>query len=66
LPADLPRGWLLRVLPDHRLRLEAERMLPVPVTATALLGALVGFALDLDGYLDRLASAGIVTGTAKT
>jgi len=66
LPSELPRGWLLRVLPDHRLKLEAERALPAPVTATALLGALVGFALDLDPYLDLLASAGIVAGTAKT
>lgn len=70
LPADLPKGWRLRVLPDHRLRLEAELPLPGTTTATALVGAMVGFALALDPYLDRLESAGVApgseAGTAKT
>jgi hypothetical protein len=62
MPADLPAGWRLRVLPDHRLRLEAEADLPAPTTAIALVGALVGFALALDPYLDRLESAGVAAG----
>jgi hypothetical protein len=73
LPAALPAGWRLRLLPDHRLRLEAEAALPAPTTAIALVGALVGFALALDPYLDRLESAGVmappgaaIPGTAKT
>lgn len=66
LPGDLPPGWRLRVLPDHRLRLEAEQPLPAPTTAIALVGAMVGFALALDVYLDRLESAGVESGTAKT
>jgi hypothetical protein len=59
LPHELPAGWRLRVLPDHRLRLEAAMDLPEETTATALLGAMVNFALMLDAYLDRLESAGV-------
>jgi hypothetical protein len=59
LPAELPAGWRLSLLPDHRLRLETEARLPEPTTATALVGRLVGFALALDPYLDRLDSAGV-------
>ncbi|WP_137181388.1 hypothetical protein [Roseomonas sp. AR75] len=73
LPSELPPGWRLRLLPDHRLRLESETALPAPTTATALVGQLVGFALALDPYLDRLDSAGAVSppsgampGMAKT
>jgi hypothetical protein len=68
LPGELPAGWRLKVLPDHRLRLETERLLASPTTATTLVGAMVGFALALDPYLDRLASAGIgaEVGSAKT
>ena len=60
LPADLPDGWRARLLPDHRLLLETEAELPGPATAITLVGALVGFALALDPYLDRLESAGVV------
>lgn len=66
LPGNLPEGWRLRVLPDHRLRLEAEHRLAAPTTATALVGAMVGFALALDPYLDRLESAGVSSGSTKT
>jgi hypothetical protein len=72
LPAHLPGGWRLRLLPDHRLLLEAEDALPMPTSAVVLVGALVRFALALDPYLDRLESAGVAAavgarpGTAKT
>ncbi|MGG5812071.1 hypothetical protein [Falsiroseomonas sp. CW058] len=62
LPGDLPQGWRLRVLPDHRLRLEAAMEMPGLTTATALIGAMVGFALTLDPYLDRLELAGVAAG----
>ena len=52
----------LRVLPDHRLRLEKEA--PPGATASALIAEMVRFALALDPYLERLDSAG--AGTAKT
>ncbi len=63
LPGALARGWRLRLLPDHRVQLEAESMLEQPSTA-GLVAALVRFALALDPYLDRLAEAGL--GTAST
>lgn len=67
LPAELPPGWRLRLTPGHALDLEQERPLPAPVTATSLTAALVGFALDLDPYLDRLESAGVAApGSVKT
>jgi hypothetical protein len=54
----LPIGWQLVLTPDHRVRLEARGRLPAPATATSLIAAMVGFALTLDAYLDRLDSAG--------
>lgn len=56
LPPELPQGWRLRLTPDHRLALEMEA--PPQSTAVALLGAMVGFAMALDPYLDRLEAAG--------
>ncbi|MGX9964524.1 hypothetical protein ACVFYP_14435 [Roseomonas sp. F4] len=66
MPADLPEGWRLRLMPDHRVRLETDMELPGSTTATALVSAMVGFALALDPYLDRLESAGMAAGIAKT
>ncbi len=59
LPADLPAGWRLRLMPDHGVRLEAALPLPDRPTATAIMEAMVRFALALDPYLDRLESAGV-------
>jgi hypothetical protein len=56
LPPELPEGWRLRLTPDHRLALEMDA--PPQPTAVALLGAMVGFAMALDPYLDRLEAAG--------
>jgi len=56
LPPELPKGWRLRLTPDHRLSLEMDA--PPQATAVALLGAMVGFAMALDPYLDRLEEAG--------
>ena len=66
LPGQLPQGWRLSVLPDLRLRLETALPLQAPTTAIALVAAMVGFVLALDPYLDRLDSAGVLAGTAKT
>lgn len=65
LPAELPAGWRLRLLPDHRLRLETDQAMPTPITATVLVAAMVRFALALDGYLDRLELAGATAGSGR-
>ncbi len=67
LPPAMPQGWRLRLLPDHRICLEAREALAGPPTAVALVARLVRFALALDPYLDRLEAAGTeVPGMAKT
>ena len=59
LPRRLPRGWRARLLPDHRLRLEAQAELGSPPTATNMIAAMVRFAMALDPYLDELESEGV-------
>ena len=54
LPGDLPRGWDLRLSPDHRVRLGAVAMIEGPTTAATLVTEMVRFALALDPYLARL------------
>jgi hypothetical protein len=59
LPRHLPAGWRLRLLPDHRVRLEQDAILDSPPTATRLLATMVRFAMALDPYLDQLEQSGI-------
>lgn len=77
LPGDLPEGWRLHLLPDHRIRLETAAPIEgEPPTAVRLIAALVRFGLALDPYLDRLEAVGATaaagtaaaggSGTAKT
>jgi hypothetical protein len=68
LPGQLPAGWRMRLLPDHRVQLEAEDRLDPPPTAARLLASVTCFALALRPYLELLAEAGIADpsfGTAK-
>jgi hypothetical protein len=62
LPRSLPARWRLRVLPDHRLRLEAEREVGLPITIHALVTDLTCFLLDLAPFLDLLEEAGVPRG----
>ncbi|MFT8245811.1 hypothetical protein [Roseomonas sp. BN140053] len=66
LPGELPAGWNLALLPDHRVRLDASASIAGPTTAPAIVAAMVRFALALDPYLERLASAGIAGGASGT
>lgn len=59
MPGELPAGWRLRLTADHRVRLESQQPMAGVATATQLVGAMVGFALTLDPYLDRLEAAGV-------
>lgn len=59
LPKQLPLGWRARLLPDHRIRIEAEAPMDNPSNATALVTAMVRFALTLDPVLDALEADGM-------
>ena len=58
LPRRLPDGWHARLLPDHRIRIEAQAPMDNPSNATALVATPVRFALALDPYLDALEAEG--------
>ena len=58
LPRNLPTGWQARLLPDHRIRIAAEAPMDCPSNVTALVAAMVRFALALDPYLDALEAEG--------
>jgi hypothetical protein len=59
LRAALPPGFRLRLLPDHRLRLEARAVLATPASAVAMVTAMVGFVLTLGPWLAALDQAGV-------
>ena len=69
---ELPAHWRLGLLPDHRLLLEAEADIVVPITAAGLVAELAGFVLALAPYLELLEEFGILpvvgsaAGTANT
>ncbi len=59
LPHALPEPWRVLLLPDHRVQLEADSPVTLPITATDLLVELTRFLLELEPYLDLLNEAGI-------
>jgi len=59
LARAMPAGWRLRLAPDHRVWLDAEMPIGLPITAVALLSKVTCFALDLSPYLDLLDETGI-------
>ena len=58
LSRGLPARWRLRLSPDHRIHVEALCPGDYPARMTALLSALVRFALALDPLCDALEAAG--------
>lgn len=56
LPPEMPPGWRLRLMPDHRLCVETEGS--PQLSAAPLVAAMVRFALALDPYLGRFDAAG--------
>jgi hypothetical protein len=59
LPRLLPRGWALRLTPDHRLQIKAAEPMAWPAHATELIQPLVRFLLRLAPYLDLLDESGL-------
>jgi hypothetical protein len=58
LAHSMPSGWRAQLMPDHRIRIEAEAPMDAPSNVTALVSAMVRFALALDPYLDTLEAEG--------
>lgn len=54
----LPRGWRLRLTPDHGVHLETAALLGSPPTARRLVAAATEFVLALDPCLDLLEEQG--------
>ena len=59
LPATLPHGWRVGLAADHRVMLEVERHVPLPITATTLVTEMTCFLLALAPYLDLLEETGV-------
>jgi hypothetical protein len=64
LPGALPPGLHARLLPDHRIRVEAIAPVDAPANAIALVSAMVRFALQIDPWLDRLEADGMALAQA--
>ena len=62
LSQAVPPGWQVRLLAEHRVRLETGTIVSLPITAAALLGEVTAFLLALAPYLDLLDEVGLVAG----
>ena len=52
VPGQLPSGWRLRLMPDHRPRLDRDVRIPLPVTVSGLVAELSAFLLELSPWLE--------------
>ncbi len=64
-PRSLPAGWLIRLMPDHQLRMETDTAITLPIAAVALVTDLTQFLLDLAPYLDLLDEIGVAPPSAR-
>jgi hypothetical protein len=65
LPATVPQGWRIGLAADHRVLLEVERHIPLPITATTLVTEMTCFLLTLAPYLDLLEETGMTRPSAS-
>lgn len=54
LARAVPPGWRVHLAPDHRMWLETEAGIALPITAADLITTITCLALDLAAYLDLL------------
>jgi hypothetical protein len=54
LARNLPAGWRLRLLPDHRIQVDTEQRMDLPTTVGALLTPVVGLLLRAAPLLDLM------------
>jgi hypothetical protein len=62
----VPQGWRICLLADHRVCLEADRSIGVPITAVGLITELTGFALELAPILELLDQVGLTISDGGT
>jgi hypothetical protein len=61
LERSVPPGWRVSLLADHRVWLESDRMIAMPITAAALMTEITCFLLELAPHLDLLDESGLTT-----
>jgi hypothetical protein len=54
LARNLPAGWRLGLLPDHRIQIDTEHRMDLPTTIGALLTPVVGLLLSAAPLLDLM------------
>ena len=59
LSRALPEGWRLQLLPDHRIRIEAEHAMHMPTTASALMTPVVRLLLRAAPLMDLIGECGL-------
>jgi hypothetical protein len=59
LAHNLPAGWRLRLLPDHRIQVDTEHRMDLPTTIAALLTPVVGLLLRAAPLLDLMDENGL-------
>jgi hypothetical protein len=66
LPRSVPPDWRVCLLADHRVWLETEARIALPITAAALITEITRFLLALAPYLDLLDEVGLCSVPAPT
>ena len=61
----VPPTWQVALLADHRIWLEAERHIGLPITATGLVTELTHFALELAPYLELMDEVGLTVADTR-
>jgi len=61
----VPPTWRVALLADHRIWLETETAIGVPITATGLLTELTRFALELAPFLELMDEVGLTIGGTR-
>jgi hypothetical protein len=59
LGKSVPAAWRVQLLADHRVWLETETRIALPITAATLITEITSFLLELAPYLDLLDETGV-------
>ena len=59
LPTAVPQGWRVSLLADHRVWLETDRPIDVPITAVGLITEVTRFGLELAPILELMDQVGL-------